>query len=385
MDLSQILYSLGESEPDMASGAVSPPILQTSNFAYSTFQELKDVLTNEYDNSLYSRGHNPTVRLLEKKLAAIQGTEAALCFGSGSAGIAAAVITHLKQGDHVICVRHCYSWTRKLLSITLEPYGVEVDYIDDFNEESLKNVQRENTQMLILESPTSLNFHVPDIEFGMKYAKDQGWLTLIDNSYGSPLNDNFAKLQPDYIAHSATKFISGHSDVVAGVICGSLEKMKQVFYNGYMTFGAMLSPFDAWLLIRGLRTLPIRLEHSGTTADEISRFLVDHPKVSSVNDPFDTNHPYHERAKTQFKHRVSMFSFELDVNSQQEVAAFCDRLKVFRLAVSWGGYESLVLPACALPNNEHPIGLIRIYIGLESPESLIQDLKNAFNAIHQSS
>jgi cystathionine beta-lyase/cystathionine gamma-synthase len=382
MDFTEILYLLGENQIVDTRNPVSTPILQTSNFSYSSFEQLKDALHDEYNNPLYSRGHNPTVRVLEEKLAALQGTESALCFGSGSAAIAATVITHLRSGDHVICVKHCYSWTQKLLSITLKPYGIEVDYVDDLTEEILSSVKKDSTKMIILESPTSLNFHVPDIFLGIKYAKRFGWISVVDNSYGSPLNNKVATLQPDYIAHSATKFISGHSDVVAGVVCGSKERIKEVFYNGYMTFGASLSPFDAWLLIRGLRTLPLRLEKSAHTADLISKFLTQHPKVSAVHDPFSPTFPLLKRTKEQMDHRISMFSFELKSTSEKSVESFCNHLKIIRIAVSWGGYESLALPALALPNSSHAKNLIRLYIGLESFESLKSDLSTALEAIN---
>jgi len=374
-ELSHILYRLGEE--DLPAGAVSPPIFHTSNFSFKTIASFQAAIADEKNKPIYSRGGNPTVRLLEKKLAALQGTEDALCFGSGSAAIAAAVTSSVKAGDHVITVDFVYSWTYKLLAHTLARFGVEFTAVNGEDNEAVKAALKPNTRLLILESPTSLNFKLVDLQTLIKWGKDNGLIVLCDNSFGSPINRKPVEFGADLICHSATKFIGGHSDVVAGVVCGNASLLREIFYGEYMTFGATLQAEQAWLLIRSLRTMPQRMQATAASAAKVVEFLLSHEKVNQVSWPFDPTNPGYELAKSQFDFTIPMFSFNLKTTDSNRIIRFCESLQTIRLAVSWGGFESLLLPAIIFPVTPHPANLMRLYVGLEDSEALISDLSAA--------
>jgi cystathionine beta-lyase/cystathionine gamma-synthase len=284
----------------------------------------------------------------------------------------------------VVCVQKPYSWTSKLLNQLLVRFGVQTTMIDGTKAENYEKALQPNTKMFILESPNSFTFELQDIEAVVKIAKKHQIITLLDNSYASPLNQKPLEMGIDMTAHSATKYLSGHSDAVAGVLCGSKPMMQKVFAGEFMTLGGVISPFNAWLLLRGLRTLPIRMERAAQTTPKIVNFLAKHPKVAEVMYPFHESHPQFELAKKQMKQPAGQFSIKLKTNNIKEVENFCNALKRFLLACSWGGYESLIFPACTLygsENYENPYlhwSLIRFYVGLEEPEMLIADLTQAF-------
>jgi cystathionine beta-lyase/cystathionine gamma-synthase len=381
MDITQIIAHLGEEDKAFWQRAISPPIYQTSNFKFETVDDYRRAMRNEKDLSIYTRGNNPTVRLLETKLAALQGTEDALVFASGSAAIAAAVFYAVRSGDHVICVKNVYSWTDKLLNNTLVKFGVTTTMVDGRDLNEIKAAIRPNTTLLFLETPNSMKFELQDLAGAVSWAKSEGLMTICDNSYGSPLNTIPAEVGVDIICHSATKFVGGHSDVVCGLLCASAEMTREIFNEQYMTFGASVSPHAAWLLIRSLRTMPMRIAHSAKTGRAVVSFLESHPKVSRVHWPFSTSHPQHHMVKDQLSHEISMFSFELESDDAEKIEAFCESLNFFQIAASWGGYESLIVPLIAFDSSPHPINMIRMYVGFESEELLINDLKSAFERL----
>jgi cystathionine beta-lyase/cystathionine gamma-synthase len=378
-ELSYILYQLGEEEKPYR--AVTPPIVPSSNFAFSTIAHYREAILNEKDISIYTRGSNPTVRLLEKKLAALQGTEDALVFGSGSGAIAAAVLSKVQAGDHVICIDHVYSWTHKLFYQTLSHFGVTTTTVDGSDFSAFEKVLQPNTRLVFLESPTSQSFILQDIERITKWAKSHGLCVILDNSFGSPLNRKPAEFGVDLICHSATKFTSGHSDVVAGIVCGNKSDIRRIFEQEYMTFGAILSPENAWLLIRSLRTIPMRIQHSAESCRKVISFLKSDSRISKVIWPFDAEHPQHALAKAQFDLEIPMFSFQLNSSDAAAITRFCESLKIIQIAASWGGHESLIMPMIAFPNTVHPINQIRLYIGFESVDALIQDISQALDAM----
>jgi len=380
-ELTHILYQLGEET--VPENAVSPPIYQTSNFFFRTIADFRKAIADERHHPIYSRGGNPTVRLLEKKLAALQGTEDAICFGSGSAAIAAAVLSCVKSGDHIIAVQHLYSWTYRLLSETLERFGVTFALVDGTDVRAFENAVTKNTRVLIVESPTSLNFLLQDLETLIDRAKIHGLTVVCDNSFGSPLNRKPVELGADLICHSATKFIGGHSDVVAGVVCGAGEHISRIFYGEYMTFGATLQAGEAWLLIRSLRTLPQRMEATARSAAKVVSFLKSHPAVNQVNWIFDPEHPEKDLVRKQFDYPIPMFSFRLQTLDERLLIRFCESLSLIRLAVSWGGYESLLLPALVFSRGAHPVNHFRMYVGLEDADALIHDLDESLKRISE--
>lgn len=386
MDLSYILNELGE-ERENYFNSIAPPIIQTSNFKFNTVEDFRAALADEYQGNIYSRGFNPTIDILRKKLAALDGAEDALVFGSGIAAITIPVLALLKSGDEVICVENPYSWTIKLFNDFLPKFGIKTTFVDGTSLEQFENAITDQTKLIYLESPNTFSFDVQNLAAIAQIAKPKGILTMIDNSYCSPLYQQPIAYGIDLVAQSATKYLAGHSDVVAGVVTGKKELLSQIFNKEYMNIGASLAPQNAWLLLRGLRTLPIRLEKISQTADQVIAYLNSHPKVERVLHPFSQTNKDLELAKKQMKKCGGLFSIVLKDTDLVKIETFCNSLKHILMAVSWGGYESLIIPACAgiskadfdRSNNRHV--LIRIYVGLEEADYLIADLEQALSKI----
>lgn len=381
MDISHILNHLGE-ERDEYFNAVAPPVMQSTNFCFKTVGDMRAGLKKEFETPFYTRGYNPTVGILRKKVAALEGAEEALVFASGSAAIAAAVMSVLKQGDHAVCVRKPYSWTRVLLEEYLKKYGVACTMVDGRDTAEIEKAIRPETKLIYLESPNSLTFELQDIAAVAKIARAKGITTICDNSYASPLNQSPIALGIDMVCHSASKYLNGHSDIVAGVLCGTKERIDKIFASEFMTIGGIISPRDAWLMIRGLRTLELRVNRSSESAQKVADFLENHPKIEKLYYPFSKSNPQLKIAQQQMKQGGGLLSVLIKAEKTEQVERFCDNLQRFLLACSWGSYESLAFPICALHasqsyDNPLPWNLVRLYIGLEDPQQLIEDLDQA--------
>lgn len=385
MDNSFILNHLGE-DRDEYYGSVAPPIFQTTNFCFKTVAEMRQKLTKELETPFYTRGYNPTVAILRKKLAALEKAEEALVFSSGSAAVAAAVMSVVKGGDHVVCVQKPYSWTNVLLSRYLAKYGVTHTFVSGGEAADFEKAIQPNTKLIYLESPNSLTFELQNIEAIAKLAKSKNITTIIDNSYNSPINQNPITMGIDLVLHSGSKYINGHSDVVCGVVCGSKERIMKMMAEEYMTIGSCISPQDAGLILRGLRTIELRVNQSAKSAQKVSDFLEKHPKIRQLKYPFSSKSPQLELAKKQMKQGGGLLSIMIDAKDEAGVERFCDNLKRFIMATSWGGYESLSFPLCALAasksfENPLPWNMVRLYVGLEDADLLIEDLKQALDKV----
>ena len=383
MDISYILNHLGE-EREEYYGAMAPPVFQSVNFCFKTVGEMREKLTRELETPFYTRGYNPTVAILRKKLAALEGAEDALVFSSGSAAVAAAIMSVVKTGDHLVCVQKPYSWTNTLITKYLAKYGVTHTFVTGAEVINFEKAIQENTKLIYLESPNSLTYELQDIEAITTFARSKNITTIVDNSYNSPINQQPIKMGADIAVHSGTKYINGHSDVVAGIVCSTSERIMKMMAEEYMTIGSCISAHDASLILRGLRTLELRVNRSAETALKVCRFLENHPKIKQLYYPFYTNNPQLELAKKQMKQGGGLLTIVLNTEKVSEVELFCDSLKRFLMATSWGGYESLVFPLCALAasksfENPLPFNMIRLYIGLEDANLLIQDLQQALN------
>ncbi|SDD20178.1 cystathionine gamma-synthase [Mucilaginibacter pineti] len=386
MELSFILNELGE-ERENYFNAVSPPIIQTSNFAFKTVGDLRNAMDDEFAASLYSRGQNPTLDILRKKLAALDGAEDALLFSSGISAITIPMLALLKSGDHIIAVENSYSWSVKFFNDFLPKFGITTTFISGTNLEEFEQAAQPKTRIIFLESPSTFSYELQDLKKVAAFARSRDIVTIIDNSYCSPLYQQPIALGIDLVAQSATKYIGGHSDVVAGVLTGSKALLKKIFENEFMTFGPALSPNSAWLLLRGLRTLPLRLERSFESTKTITAWLSGHEAVQDVIWPFSPNNKQLILANEQMKGCGGLFSFTLKNSSLEKIEAFCNNLKHILLAVSWGGHESLIVPAIAsfgiqhYDNNNDRQQLIRMYVGLEDPQYLIADLQQALTSV----
>lgn len=383
MDISAIINEWGENREDYFQ-AMTPPIYQTSNFRYETVDAFRHAFQDEFEAYLYSRGKNPTVDILRKKLAALEGAEDCLVFNSGIAAITAAVLAQVQSGDHIVCVDQPYSWVQKLLKETLPKFGVHTSFVDGRYIESFERAILPNTKLIYLESPNTWDFALQDLAAVAALAQSENIVTICDNSYCTGLWQQPIALGIDLTVQSATKYISGHSDTVAGVLCGSTAMIQRIFNSEYLTIGSGIQPFNAWLLIRGLRTLPIRLERVAQTTDKVLAYLKQQPLVEKIYFPFDPGFDQYELARQQMKNAGGLLSFVLRADRVEAIEAFCERLQHIWMAVSWGGYESLIIPRCAgMPReqfdaNEPVHRMIRLYVGLEEPDYLIRDLEQAF-------
>lgn len=386
MDLSYILNELGE-ERENYFNAISPPIAQTSNFAFKTVADLSKGLEDEMTDYLYSRGLNPTVEILRKKLAALDAAEDSLVFNSGAAAIFAGVLANVKAGDHIVSVKAPYTWAQRMFDVVLPRFGVTTTYIDGRNTGNWEQATQKNTTLYYLESPNSWDFTLQPIKEVAKLAKSKNITTFIDNSYCSPIYQKPIEMGIDMVMQTATKYIGGHSDTLGGVLSGSRAMMKKVFDSEYLNIGSGIQPFNAWLLIRGLRTLSARLNRITKTSLEVLKFLKSHPKIESVIFPMDESFPQYELAKQQMKGACGLMTMVLKTNQREEIVRFCESLQHIMMAVSWGGHESLVIPKCSgIPvadfdasNSEHRY--VRLYVGLEEADYLIKDFDQALKKL----
>ena len=386
MDLSYILNEFAE-ERENYFNAVSPPIMQTSNFVFNTVAEMRKAFADEYSTYLYSRGKNPTVEILRKKLAALDGAEDCLVFNSGAAAIFVAVLANVKAGDHIVSVDKPYTWAQKMFDNILPRFGVTTTYIDGTKIENFERAILPNTTVIYLESPNSWDYALQDLKAVAELAKAENITTIIDNSYCTPLYQKPIKMGIDLTLQTATKYISGHSDTLGGVLCGTKQMMERIFNSEYMTVGSGISPFNAWLLIRGLRTLPARLDRITASTKKVIDYLKQHPKVESLLFPLDESFPQHQLAKEQMTGGCGLLTFIIKAEHIGQIEKFCEDLQHIFMAVSWGGHESLVIPKCSsiqpgdfnATNKEHR--MIRLYVGLEDPEYIIKDLEQAFEKL----
>lgn len=387
--ISYIINELGEDRENYFN-AVSPPIIQTSNFSFNKVDELRKAFEDEYSTFLYSRGLNPTVRILSQKLAALDGAEDCLVCNSGASAIFAGVLSQVKSGDHIISVDQPYTWAQKLFNNILPKFDVSVTYVDGRNIENFEAALQQNTRIIYLETPNSWSFYLQDLEAVSKLARSKNIITICDNSYCSPLYQRPIDFGIDLVLQSATKYLNGHSDVVAGVLSGKKTMIENIFNSEYLNMGIGISPFNAWLILRGLRTLPSRLEKSSTTAKKIISFLESREEVEEIHYPFDPNFPQYEVAKKQMLGAGGLFSFVLKAKSIREIENFCEGLKHILMAVSWGGHESLIIPGCASikPSEFEPDNKLhrrlRMYVGLEEADYLIEDLERGFSKMTSS-
>jgi len=386
MDYAYILNHLGE-DRDQYFGAVSPPIVQTSNFAFSSLEKFRASMGNELGSHMYTRGNNPTVQILRKKLAALESAEDCLVFASGSGAIANAVISQVKQGDHIVCVKSAYSWTNKLLNDFLPRFGIHTTFADGKDLVAMESAIQDNTKVLFLESPTSMHMELQDLPACAEIAERHNLISIIDNSYASPLFQRPIEMGIDIVTHSGTKYINGHSDIVCGVVCASHKIISSMFSKEYMTLGGIIAPHDASQILRGLRTLPLRMKQSDDGAKKICHYLAEHPAVEAVYFPHHPSFAQYDLAMKQMSGCGGLFAVQLKTDNREKMETFFNKLTRFLLAVSWGGHESLVLPAVALydipgkDNPDMPVGFVRFYIGLEDADVLIEDLSNALKEV----
>ncbi|MFD0772735.1 trans-sulfuration enzyme family protein [Streptomonospora algeriensis] len=370
--------------PGHETGAIAPPVFQTSLFAKPSFRVFVQQQAAEHTDYVYSRGTNPTVAFLEERLALLEGGEAAKCFGSGMGAISAVLAGLLDSGDHVLFVNDIYGPTLELAE-RLRAFGIEHTVLtEDTGPAAVEAHIRRNTVLVYVESPGTMRMKVLDLPAITAVARRRGVRTVMDNTWATPLFQKPLALGADIVVHSLTKYIGGHSDVVGGAVIGPEARIREVFYKGHQLFGSVMSAMEASMVLRGLRTLPVRMEEHQRNAERVIDYLAARPEVAAVHHPYAEHGPQEEITAKQFSGFSGLLSFELRDASFERVARFLDGLSLFRIGVSWGGYESLATSPLR-PGNEAELrakgfapGTIRLSVGLEGAQRQIEDLEAAF-------
>lgn len=360
-------------------GAAAPPLYQCSTFTYPSAELFEQ--RREVPRYIYTRESNPTTLLLEKKIAELEAAESARAYSSGMAAISAAILSCVRSGDHVVCIETVYGPTRRLLSDYLPKFGIETTYVRGTELSDFEAALRPNTKLIYLESPSSLLFELQDLAAVAGLARSRKIATVCDNSNATPYFQNPIAFDIDLVVHTATKYIGGHSDLVAGFVAGANARMQPMASMEGELLGGIADPFCSWLMLRGLRSLGVRLDRHYKNAMAIARFLESDARIGRVYYDGLESHPQAYLARKQMRGHSGMLSFTLRDASREQVYAVVNALKYYCIAVSWGGYESLALPLEVTdPDTGAKKWIIRLSIGLESVEDLKADLYQALNA-----
>lgn len=367
-------------EPERTSGAVMPPIFQTSTYAQKA--------PNDHQGYDYARVGNPTRTALEKLIAGLENAEQGICFSSGVAAIDA-IIRMFKPGDHVVASNDLYGGTYRLFTKMFEPIGISFSFIDMSDPAHVKEAINENTRLIWIETPTNPLLRIADIHSISEFARKKSILTAVDNTFASPYLQRPLDLGADIVLHSTTKYLGGHSDTIGGAIATSNKEVEENLRFQIKTTGAVPGPMDCYLILRGIKTLSVRVQRSVENTKEIVDWLIKRPEVATVNYPGLTTHPQHELAKEQMNDFGAMVSFSLKDNSIEAANSLMSKTKVFTLAESLGGVESLISHPASMTHGSIPKevrekaglhdSLIRLSVGIEDAEDLIADLKQSLN------
>jgi cystathionine gamma-synthase len=376
----------GAADLEKKNGPVGTPIYQTSTFEVTDNDEQQRVTTTD---RYYTRWGNPTNTVAEQAVAAIEGVEAALTFASGMGAITTTILGLLKAGDHIVAQRDIYGGVTKFFSGWLPRMGIETTFVDTNDCEQYEQAIRPNTRMLYLESPTNPSLRVVDLKTAAALAREHGLFSMIDSTFGTPINQHPAEYGIDLVMHSGTKYLSGHADLTCGVVCGRKELMDQL-WETRTTLGNCLDPHAAWMLIRGLKTLAVRVARQNENALRVAEFLDQHGKVRRVHYPFLKSHPEYAIARAQMSGGGGMVTFEVE-GTGEDARRVSEAMRLFTLATSLGSVESLVsipvLTSHAMISAEQRAEMgvneqmVRLSVGIESADDLIEDLERALQAV----
>ncbi len=378
--------------PEHHQGAIVPPIFQNSLFAFRDFEAIDQAFDDPANSFIYSRGNNPSVTLVEEKLAKLAGGEKAKLFGSGMGAIASAIMHYVRPNDHIIAIKNTYGPANNFMGKYLvEKMNVAVSYVSGKNISDFTAAIQANTRLIYLESPSSAIMSLQDIKAVTQLAKSKGIKTIIDNTWATPVFQKPLQMGVDLEVHSCSKYLGGHSDIVAGIVIGLRRDIESIQLNEAALYGAKMSPFEAWLLLRSLRTLPLRLKEHEASAKAVVTFLDAHPLVKTVYHPCSKHYDQKDLAAKQMTGTTGLLAFEVACEDLVKIKAFLKSLRYFSLGVSWGGHESLVyIPAISYLKELSPdqfsamgihLGTIRLSIGLEDVADLIEDLDQALQQL----
>ncbi|KXY77062.1 MULTISPECIES: methionine gamma-lyase [Bacillus] len=365
-------------------GSLTPPLFQTSTFTFETAQQGEASFAGVDPSYIYSRLGNPTVKLFEERMAVLEGGEEALAFGSGMAAISATLIGFLKAGDHIICSNGLYGCTYGFLEVLEEKFMIKHSFCDMETETDIENKIRPNTKLVFVETPINPTMKLIDLKQVIRVAKRNGLLVIVDNTFCSPYLQRPLELGCDAVVHSATKYIGGHGDVVAGVTICKTRALAEKIRPMRKDIGGIMAPFDAWLLLRGLKTLAVRMDRHCDNAEKIVSFLKNHDAVEGVW------YPEGELASRQMKRGGGVISFSIK-GGKEETQAFINDLHFITIAVSLGDTETLIQHPATMTHAAIPAelrqemgiydNLIRLSVGLESWEDIVSDLEQALKKI----
>ncbi|PSL31075.1 methionine-gamma-lyase [Planomicrobium soli] len=371
--------------------SLATPLYQTSTFSFANAEEGENRFAGNSEGNIYSRLGNPTVRVLEERMKEIEYGKGALAFGSGMAAVSAILVYLTKAGDHILCSRGIYGCTFGLLEIMNEKYGITHDLVSLITEEEIEQAIRPETACIYVETPINPTMELVNLEAVAAVASRRGIPIVVDNTFSSPYLQNPLLMGADYVLHSATKYLNGHGDVVGGILIGKdEEEMSRLRKTVQKDMGGIMSPFDAWLLIRGLKTLHIRMDRHVANAKKLLAFLQKEPSVKQIYYPFDSAHPQYDIAVKQMREGGGLISFEIE-GGKKEAQAFMNALSLIKIAVSLGDAETLVqhpatMTHAAVPKKERDAmgisdSLLRLSVGLEHTDDLIEDLAQAFEKV----
>lgn len=375
-------------------GSLAPPLFQTSTFTFETAEQGARRFAGEEDGFIYSRLGNPTVAMLEERMAAIEKGEKALAFASGMAAVSAILIALTRSGDHILCSQGVYGCTFGLLQLMQEKYDIHHDFSMMSTREEVLAAIKPETACIYIETPINPTMRLVDLEMVAEVAREKGIPVVVDNTFSSPYLQNPIELGCDFVIHSATKYICGHGDVIAGIAVGPKDIMSKIAMTTQKDIGGVMSPFDAWLLLRGLKTLPVRMDRHCDNAEKLASYLSEHPAVEEVIFPGDPKHPDYSIAKKQMRKPGGLISFNIK-GGQEAAQLFMNQLKLIKIAVSLGDAETLIQHPATMTHAVVPKearermgikdNMLRLSVGLEAWEDLRDDLEAAFEAVRKES
>jgi methionine-gamma-lyase len=374
-------------------GSLTVPLYQTSTFSFEDAAQGERRFSGEEAGNIYSRLGNPTVRVLEERIAALENGAGALAFGSGMAAVSSILVHLTKAGDHIICSRGIYGCTFGLLGILQKKYNITHDLISMSSEEEIENAITPDTVCIYVETPINPTMELVDLQMVCNVARKHELTVVVDNTFTSPYLQNPIDYGADFVLHSATKYINGHGDVIAGLLIGKdAEEMEKLRTTVQKDYGAIMSPFDAWLLIRGLKTMPVRMERHTANAEKLLSYLKSQKLVEDIYYPFDQGNPQFGIAQRQMKAGGGLISFTVK-GGKEGAQSFMNSLSLIKIAVSLGDAETLIQHPATMTHSGVPEtdrlqmgitdSLLRLSVGLEHPDDLIADLDSAFVALKQ--
>lgn len=376
-------------------GSLAVPLYQTSTYSFENAVQGEKRFSGEEAGNIYSRLGNPTVQVLEDRMAALENGAGALAFGSGMAAVSSVLVHLTKSGDHILCSRGIYGCTFGLLGLMEDKYQITHSLISMTTEEEIERSIKPETVCIYVETPINPTMELVDLQAVVNVAKRHGLKVVVDNTFTSPYLQNPIDIGADFVLHSATKYINGHGDVIAGLLVGKdAEEIQTLRMTVQKDYGAIMSPFDAWLLIRGLKTLSVRMEKHTSNAEKLLTYLKSQKLVESIYYPFDEGNPQFEIAKRQMRAGGGLISFTVK-GGKESAQLFMDKLSLIKIAVSLGDAETLIQHPSTMTHSGVPVedreqmgitdSLLRLSVGLEYADDLIDDLKSAFAALEQHS